>query len=330
MRFHHWKRREFITLLGGAAAASLSARAQQGAVARRIGILILANESDPIPRGWVAAFSAGLQDLGWLQDRSFHIDLRFATHPSSIQSSSAELVDLTPDVILVHSSPGTSALRERTTKIPLVFVAVGDPVANGFVASIARPGGNITGFTNLLPSIGGKWVELLKEAAPRVTKVGLLFNPDLFFSQAYFASIEDTAAKLSVEFIRVPYRNATELLHATDAIGADANTGLLVLPPVSDYPAEFIARLDQKRLPAISNVRRFATAGGLLAYGADNSDLFRRASSYVDRILRGEKPGTLAVQFPTKFEMVLNLKAAKKLGLNVPLTLSSVATEVIE
>jgi putative tryptophan/tyrosine transport system substrate-binding protein len=324
-------RRNFITLLGGATAAwPLVVRAQQHGEVRRIGVLILSSESDPIPRIWVAAFREGLQKLGWFHDRNLRIDQRFAADPSSIRASAEELVNLTPDVILVHSSPGTSAVRQWTKSIPIVFVAVGDPLANGIVENVARPGGNVTGFTNLMPSIGGKWLELLKEAAPRITRVGLLFNPEFFFSNTYFASIEATASRLAVQVIRVPYRNTIELVDAADAIGAEPNGGLIVLPPVSVYPTQFIYRLEQLRMPAISNVKSFANAGGLMSYGADNTDLFRRASSYVDRILRGDKPGELPVQFPTKFEMVLNLKAARALGLTLPWTMPAVATEVID
>jgi putative ABC transport system substrate-binding protein len=247
-----------------------------------------------------------------------------------MQACAEELVNLAPDLILVHSSPGTSVIRQRTKTIPIVFVAVGDPLANGIVESVTRPGGNVTGITNLVPSIGGKWLGLLKEAAPRIARVGLLFNPEFFYSNTYFASIEATASKLAVQVIRVPYRNAAELVSAADAIGAEPNGGLIMLPPVSVYPTQFIFRLEQNRLPAISNVKTFANAGGLMSYGADNADLFRRASSYVDRILRGDRPSDLPVQFPTKFEMVINLKAAKALGLTVPWPLLAVATEVIE
>jgi ABC-type uncharacterized transport system substrate-binding protein len=324
------QRRRFVALLGGAAAWPLAARAQQPASVRRIGVLILGSESDPNSTARVTAMHEGLQKQGWFDGRNLHVDLRFAANPGSIRAFADELVNLAPDVILVHSSTATSMVRQRTKTIPLVFVAVGDPLANGIVESIARPQGNITGFTNLVPTIGGKWLELLKQAAPRLARAGLLFNPDLFFSQTYFASIEATGSKLGIQVIRKPYRNSSELVAAVDTMAAEPDGGLIVLPPIGEYPAQLISRVEQNRLPTISNVRSFPAAGGLMSYGADTNDLFRRASSYVDRILRGEKPGDLAVQFPTKFEMVLNLGAAKALGLTIPWALSAVADEVIE
>jgi len=317
-----------MALLGGAAAWPLAARAQPRA--RQIGVLMLGNEGDQVSRIRIAAFKDALQRLGWVDDRNLRITIRFAAGPSSIQASAEELVNLAPDLLLVHSSPAIEVVRHLTKTIPVVFVAVGDPLANGIVENIARPGGNLTGFTNLVPSIGGKWLELLKQAAPRIARVGLLFNPDLFFGQAYFSSIEATGTKLGVQVIRAPYRNLAELVAAADAMGAEPDGGLIVLPPVSASLAQLVSRLRQNRLPAVSNIRAFAAAGGLMSYGADTADLFRRSSSYVNRILRGEKPGNLAVQFPTKFEMVLNMKAAKALGLKIPWPLSVAATEVIE
>jgi putative ABC transport system substrate-binding protein len=324
-------RRKFVTLISSAIAAGpLNALAQQRVGTRRIAMLILGSESDPIPRTWVAAFQEGLRHAGWSENNNLRTDLRFAADRSSIRSSAEELVKLAPDLILVHSSPGTSAIRQKTKTIPIVFVAVGDPVVNGFVEEIAHPKGNATGFTNLFPSIGGKWLELLKEAAPRMVRVGLLFNPEFEFSKTYFPPIETAAPRLSVQIVRMPYRSSTELGNAVNAMAAEPNGGLVILPPLSNYPREFILRLQETRLPAISTSRSFATAGGLMSYGADNVDLFRRASSYVDRILRGEKPSDLPVQFPTKFEMVLNLKTVKAMDLNISRTLRAFATEVIE
>jgi putative ABC transport system substrate-binding protein len=323
-------RRGVIGLLGGAAAWPLTARAQQRGGVRRIGVFILGTETNPVPRSWVAAFQEGLQELGWFDGRNVRIDVRFATESRGIHAAADELLALAPDLILSHSSPGTTVIRDRTTTIPVVFVAAGDPLANGIVESIARPGRNITGFTNLTPSFGGKWLELLKEAMPAITRVGLLFNPDLFFSKTYFESIEATAATLAVEVVRVPYRNAEELVAAADMIGAEPNRGVIVVPPIGVYPPQFFRRLEERRLPAIGNVKAFAAAGGLMSYGADNADLFRRSATYVDRILRGDRPGDLPVQFPTRFEMVLNLKTAKAIGLTLPSALSAQATDVIE
>jgi putative ABC transport system substrate-binding protein len=258
------------------------------------------------------------------------MDLRFAEDTSDIQALAKELVNLAPDLILVHSSPGTNAIQQQTKTIPIVFVAVGDPIANGFVKSIARPEGNATGFTNLFPSIGGKWLELLKEAAPHIDRVGMLFNPELLFSGTYLPSIEATALSLGVQAVRAPYRNTAELEHEAAAIAAKPNGGVILVPPLSTYPREFILQLEQDRLPAISNAKSFVSAGGLMSYGADNADLFRRAASYVDRILHGEKVSDLPIQFPTKFEMALNLKTAKAMGLSLSPTLHALATDMIE
>jgi putative tryptophan/tyrosine transport system substrate-binding protein len=323
-------RRGVIGLLGGAAAWPLAARAQQRGGVRRIGVFILGTETNPVARSWVAAFQEGLQELGWFDGRNVRIDVRFATESRGVHAAADELVALAPDLILSHSSPGTTVIRDRTKTIPVVFVAAGDPLANGIVESIARPGGNVTGFTNLTPSFGGKWLELLKEAMPAINRVGLLFNPELFFSKTYFESIEATAKTWAVEVVRVPYRNADELVAAVDMIGAEPNHGVIVVPPIGVYPPQFFRRLEERRLPAIGNVKAFAAAGGLMSYGADNADLFRRSATYVDRILRGDRPGDLPVQFPTRFEMVINLKTAKAIGLTVPSALSAQATEVIE
>ena len=258
------------------------------------------------------------------------IDLRFVSDPNAIQAAAKDIIKLSPDVILVHSSPMTGVVRQQTKLIPIVFVAVGDPVANRFVEDIARPEGNVTGITNLFPTIGGKWLQLLKEAAPRTERVALLFNPKLLFSETYFASIEATASSLGVQVKRTPYQDAAELIHEVDAMAASPNGALILLPPFGDYPKQFISRLEQHRLPSISNLKSFAVAGGLMSYGADNVDLFQRAASYVDRILRGEKPRDLPVQFPTKFEMTINLKTAKAIDLTMPPTLRALATDVIE
>jgi putative ABC transport system substrate-binding protein len=325
-------RRRVISLLGGGVAAwALPARAQQPREGtRRLGVLILGSENDAIQKSWAAALQNGLETLGWVDRQNLRIDLRFASDPGGIQAAAKDIVGLSPDVVLVHSSPVTGAVLQQTKSIPIVFVAVGDPVANRFVDDIARPEGNVTGITNLFPSIGGKWLQLLKEAAPRTERVALLFNPKLFFSESYFASIEATATSLGVQTKRTPYLDSTELIREVDAMAAIPNGALILLPPFGVYPKPFISRLEQYRLPSISNLKSFAIAGGLMSYGADNSDLFRRAASYVDRILRGEKPRDLPVQFPTKFEMALNLKAAKALNLTVPPTLRALATDVIE
>ena len=327
-----FSRRKVITLLGGGVAAwALPARAQpQRGGTRRVGGLIFGSEKDPVQRSWAAAFQDGLKKLGWFDRQNLRIDLRFASDPNGIQAAIKDVIGLSPDVVLVHSSPVMGAVRQQIKNIPIVFVAVGDPVVNRFVDDIARPEGNVTGITNLFPSIGGKWLQLLKEAAPRTEQVALLFNPKLFFSEPYFESVETTALSLGVKVTRAAYQNTTELIQEVDAIGAYPNGALILLPPFSAYPEQFISRLAQHRLPSISNLKSFAIAGGLMSYGADNLDLFQHAASYVDRILRGERPRDLPVQFPTKFELVINLKAAKTMDLAVPGTFRALATEVIE
>ena len=327
-----FSRRRVITLLGGGVAAwALPSRAQpQRGETRRVGAIIFGSEKDPVQRSWSAALQAGLKQLGWVDRQNLRIDLRFASDLNGIQAAIHDIIVLSPDVVLVHSSPVMGVARQQIKNIPIVFVAVGDPIVNRFVDDIARPEGNVTGITNLFPSIGGKWLQLLKEAAPRTERVALLFNPKLFFSEPYFESIETTALSLGVKVTRAAYQNTAELIQEVDAIGAYPNGALILLPPFSAYPEQFISRLAQHRLPSISNLKSFAIAGGLMSYGADNLDLFQRAAFYVDRILRGEKPRGLPVQFPTKFEMTLNLKAAKAMDLTVPRTLRALATDVVE
>ncbi len=322
------RRREFIATLALARALPPSAgQAQERDRVRRIGVLLFSSESNPAARTWIAALRGALQNLDWIEGRNLRIDLRFGDADADrIRASAEQLVKSDPDLILTHSSPAANSVQKHTKKIPVVFVAVGDPVANGLVASISRPGGNITGFTNLFPSFGGKWLQLLKEAAPRVARVGVLFDPELFFSATYFASVDEAGLELAVEVIRIPYRNAGDL-GAIDAFAAEPDGGLIVLPPA---PVGLLVRLARYRLPIIGHQEGFAAAGALLAYGVDNADLFRGAASYVDRILRGAKPGDLPVQFPAKFNLVINLKTAKALGLAIPRTLLAQADEVLE
>jgi putative ABC transport system substrate-binding protein len=324
------KRRQFIAGLGSAAAWPLAARAQQPDRVRQIGVLILGSEADPIPQSWAAAFRKALNQLGWREDRNLRIDLHFAPDVIGIRAAAEHLVSAALDVIVVHSSPAASAIRQQIGTIPLVFVAVGDPQTNGLVENIARPEGNVTGFTNLVPTFGGKWVGLLKEAARGITRVGLLFNPEFFFSKTYFAAIEQAASTMGVEVVRIAYRDPAELMRAADAMGVQPNGSVILLPPISIHSAELVSRLLQYRLPSISSLKPFVTSGGLMSYGANNADLFRRAALYVDRILHGVKPGDLPVQFPTKFELVINLKTAKALGLTIPETLLATADEVIQ
>src|SRR5262245_35186307 len=326
------KRRAFISLLGGAAAAwPLAARAQQGERIRRIGVLMASAETDPESPSRVAAFQQGLAMVGWITGQNVRIDYRWAAgEPTRMQVMARELVDLQPDVILASTTPSTAALMRETRTIPIVFVVVSDPVGSGFVASIARPGGNITGFTNIESSLGGKWIQLLKEIAPRVTRVALMFNPETALFAAYYVRpIEAAAPSFAVEHIAKPIRTDSEIEPAIADMGRG---GLIVLPETftTIHRKSIILAAARNNVPTIYPFRFMASDGGLIAYGVDLVDLFRRAAPYVDRILRGANPADLPVQAPTKFELAINLKTAKALGLQVPPTLLATADEVIE
>jgi putative tryptophan/tyrosine transport system substrate-binding protein len=330
------KRREFITLLGSAAAAwPLAARAQQTEQMRRLAVLMAHAESDPEGQANVAAFREGLRKLGWMEGRSLRIDIRWAAaNVESTQRLAKELVALQPDLILSANTPTTAALLQQTRTIAIIFANVSNPVGDGFLASLPRPGGNVTGFTNLESTMAGKWVELLKEIAPRVTRVALLFNPGTApGGGSYFLGpVDAAAASLGVEAIVAPVRNTSELESVVAAQARQPNTGLIVLSDffMIAHRVEVTSLATRYRLPAVYPFRMFTELGGLLSYGSDLIDNFRRAASYVDRVLRGEKPGELPVQAPVKFELVINLKTAKALGLDVPLHLQQRADEVIE
>jgi putative tryptophan/tyrosine transport system substrate-binding protein len=331
------RRREFITLLGGAAVAPsvlwpLAARAQQASPTRRIGVLFGGEDDDPEMKDRLSWFTQGLGELGWTEGRNLRMDFRLAAgNFDRMRMFAKELVDLQPDVLVVSGRAGTRVVQQQTQTIPIVFVGAGDPVAGGLVRSLSRPEGNTTGVTNLFPSIGGKWLELLKEAVPRVARVALVFNPDIA-GENYYASIEAAAAQYAVTIIRAPFRGATELENAISAFATEPNGGLIVLPPVPvGTNRALINRLALgHQLPAMYQGRDFAAEGGLMSYGPVFRDLYRTGASYVDRILRGAKPSDLPVQYPTKYELVVNLKTAKKLGLTVPPTLLARADEVIE
>jgi putative ABC transport system substrate-binding protein len=322
-------RREFIAGLGSAAAWPVVARAQQDGRVRRIGMLI-GGPDDPVTQAWAAAVRGGLTKLGWIEGRNLRMDLRFSGDGNRISGFAAELVSFAPDLIVTSSGNAFKTVQQETRTIPIVFVAAGDVVTNGLVSNIARPEGNATGFANFYSSIGGKWVELLKEAAPHVARVALIFNPEI--GRAFFDSIEATAAALTIKAIKTPVSSAAEIERAIDAFAAEPNGGLVVMPGAFTLAhREIIIRLAaQHRLPAIySNTTRVAD-GGLIAYAPDFNDLHRRAASYVDRILRGTKVRDLPVQFPTKFELAVNLKTAKALGLTIPEKLLATADQVIE
>jgi putative ABC transport system substrate-binding protein len=329
------RRREFIRLFGGAAAAwPLAARAQQPDRVRRIGVLMGYAESDQEAQAWVAAFREGLQKLGWTEGRNIRIDIRWATGDGkAIQRLAKELVALQPDLIISPTTPSTAALLQQTRAIPIVFALVADPIGSGFVASFPRPGGNATGFINFEPTIASKWLELLKEIAPHVQRVAFLFNPATAPHFEYFLNpFKAATASFGVEAITAPVRDTSELESVIAAQAREPNSGLIVMPDsfTTSRRVEIISLAARYRLPVIYPYREFAEVGGLLSYGLDRLDNFRRAATYADRILKGEKPSELPVQAPVKFELVINLKTAKALGLTVPPTLLARADEVIE
>ena len=328
------KRREFITLLGGATAWPLAARAQQGERVRRIGVLMAYAESDREAQTVVAAFRDGLQKAGWTEGRNIRIDTRWAAADVELmQRFAKELVALQPDLILSHTTPTTTALLQQTRTIPIVFAIVGDPVGSGFVATFSRPGGNVTGFNVSEPTLAGKFLELLKEIAPGVGRVAMLFNPSTAtYAEYWLNPFKAAAASLGVEAIMAPVHDRSELESVVAAQARGLNSGLIVMPDgfMNVHRAEVTSLAARYRLPAVYPYRFFVELGGLLSYGPDQTDIFRRTATYVDRILKGAKPSELPIQAPVKFEMTINLKTAKALGLDVPLHLQQRADDVIE
>jgi putative tryptophan/tyrosine transport system substrate-binding protein len=329
------QRREFISLLGGAAAAwPLAAGAQQPDRMRRIGVLMVYAENDSEAQAWVAAFREGLQKLGWTEGRNIRIDTRWAAADAeAMQRFAQELVALQPDLILSQVTLTTAALLQQTRTIPIVFAMVADPVDSGFVASLSRPGGNATGFASNEGSLSGKWLGLLKEIAPRVNRVAFLFNPATApFAEYYLNPFKAAAASFAVEAIAAPVHDTSELESVVAAQAREPNGGLIIMPDAftNVHRAEITSLAARYRLPAVYPYRFFTEIGGLLSYGFDRLDNFRRAATYADRILKGAKPSELPVQLPVKFELVINLKTAKALGLDVPLHLQQRADEVIE
>jgi|SRR5262245_7397819 len=325
------RRREFITLLGGAAAGwPLAARAQQRERMRRVGVLI-AVADDAEGQARLAAFRAGMQEHGWANNA--RLEVRFAAGSvAKANEHAAELVSLAPDVLIANSAPAVAALQQRTRTIPIVFAQVIDPISAGFVDTLARPGGNITGFVSLDYAFGAKWLEVLKETAPRTARVAVLRDPTTSGAAGQLGAIQGVASSLRVELATIDVREPAAIERSVAALAREPSGGLIVLAnPTATVHLELIVGLAARhRLPAMYPYRYFAAAGGLISYGADNLDLYRRAAGYVDRILKGEKPGDLPVQNPTKFELVINLKTAKALGLEVPPTLLARADEVIE
>jgi putative tryptophan/tyrosine transport system substrate-binding protein len=329
------RRREFIVGLGSAAACPLTTYGQQAGVIRRLGILWPHDENDPTTKAWLSAFRLGLAELGWREGANLQVDVR--SNPRTIETAETlakELIDLRPEVLATGTPRLTRVLQQQTQKIPIVIVGAGDPLAVGLVKSLSRPEANTTGVTDIFPTIAGKWLELLRECAPELTRVGLVFNPNILTSSIPYEAAVQAAAKLGVQVSKAPFRNADEIERAVTALATEPGGGLIVLPPAPLPPErQLLNRLAVRhRLPIIYQDRSFAVEGGLLSYGADMVEMHRRdAPPYVDRILRGAKPGDLPIQFPTKFQLVVNLKTAKAMGLTITESfLNLQADEVLE
>jgi putative tryptophan/tyrosine transport system substrate-binding protein len=329
------RRRDLVALLGSTAIAwPLVARAQQPSQMRHIGVLSLLAETDAEAQVDDAAFRKRLTDLGWTDGRNIRVDCRWgAGNVGRVQMFAKELVGLNPDVLVSLFTPSTAALQSETKTVPIVFAMVSDPLGSGFVASFARPGGNITGFVNLEASLSGKWLELMHRIAPSVSRVAMLFNPQSEpYARYYLETFHAGAAALSVTAIEAPFHDAVEIESVMTNLGSNSAAGLIVMPGTSTVVnRELICALAARfRLPAIYPFRAFTSSGGLLSYGIDRRDLLRGAASYVDRILRGAKPSELPVQLPTKFELVINRKTADTLGMTIPDGLLAAADEVID
>jgi putative ABC transport system substrate-binding protein len=327
------RRREFITLLGGAAAWPVLVRAQQAERVRPIGVLMPYDESEPVAKVQLSAFTQALAGLGWTAGRNVRMDLRWGGDDTSrMQALAQELVGLQPDIIVTGATLATAAVQRETRTIPTIFVTGADPVARGIVPRLNRPDGNITGFSGLEASLGGKWLELLSEIAPGLKRAAIMFNPDTAPASVYMPSLEAAARSLKVELIITHVHSVVEMETAIRGIGSEPGGGLVAMPDVFMFAhrAPIISAAARNTVPAAYYRSEFAKDGGLLSYGPDRVDLFRRAASYVDRILRGAKPGELPVQLPTKFEMIVNRKTATALGLAIPPSILLRADEVIE
>jgi len=327
------RRRDFIALLGSATAWPLSGHAQQNHV-RRVSVLLGTAENDPEAKSRVKALQQGLRDLGWSEPRNIQIDYRFvASNPDLIKKYVAEVVSLAPDVIVGNTTPVLAALKQATSSIPIVFASVNDPVGQGFISSLARPGANITGFTLIDFPIVGKWLDMLKDAIPNVSRVALMFNQDTApYYNVYLRSFERESGANATEVMATAVRGAAEIETTIVNLGQNPGSALIAAAdPFLVVQRDVIIRLaETHRVPAIYVFRQFVSEGGLMSYGPDPLDIFRRAASYVDRILKGEKPAELPAQAPVKFELVVNLKTAKSLGLRIPEHFLQLADEVIE
>jgi putative ABC transport system substrate-binding protein len=333
MQFTQLRRRTFITLLGGAIAWPIAARAQQGERLRRIGILMTLAADDPQGQARLTAFVQGLQQLDWIDGRNVRIDTRWGEGDADrYRRYAAELVALAPDVILAGGGSSVGPLLQTTRSVPIVFVQTPDPVGAGFVESLGRPGGNATGFATAEFGTSAKWLELLKQIAPRVTRAAVVRDPNITAGIGEFGSIQSMASSVGIEVSPLNVRDAGEIERGVTAFARSPNGGLIVTSSaLAIVHRNLIVTLaDRHRLPAVYGNRFFVTSGGLIAYGSDSIDPYRRAAGYVDRILKGEKPADLPVQAPTKYELVINLKTAKALGLTVPDKLLAIVDEVIE
>jgi putative ABC transport system substrate-binding protein len=327
------KRREFIAIAGGAAITwPLAARAQQPAMSR-IGVVMAFKESDPVAQSLVAAFRQELQKLGWTQGRNIAIDVRYATDDrDQIRALAVELMGLKPDLMVANSNFVTAILRAEVRTVPLLFIGVGDPIGSGFVTNFARPTGNVTGFATNEPSMGSKWLEILREVAPQVEHVGFMLAPEGPANVGFLKAAEAAAPSLKVRLTALGVHSADEIERSVSAFAAEPNRGLIIAPTaVTFVNSKLIVELAARyRLPDIYSFSYFATAGGLISYGIDQVDQFRQGAAYADRILKGAKVAELPVQYPTKFELVVNLKTAKVLGLTIPDLILQRADEVIE
>jgi ABC-type uncharacterized transport system substrate-binding protein len=327
------KRREFIAGFGGVAAWSVVATAQQRNEIKRVGVLY-AGKNVPDLQDWLSVFETQLKLVGWIVGRNLVLDYRYGENdPARLTQCATELISSSPNLILAASTPSLVALKKQTDAVPIVFTLVSDPVAQGFVAEFARPGGNITGLANFEPNIGSKWLELLKEIAPQTTRVAVMFNPSMSpYNGLFLRSIETAAPSFSISVSTALLNNANEIEPMFVRLATERGTSLIVLADAFTYAysEQIVALAAEQRLPTTSATRRFALDGGLASYSVDVGEQFREAAVYVDRILKGEKPADLPVQQPTKFELIINLKTAKTLGLNVPQRLLYTADEVIE
>jgi putative tryptophan/tyrosine transport system substrate-binding protein len=328
------RRRDFITLIGSTAAAwPRAAHAQQPERVRRIGVLMSFGANDPEAQSRAAAFENGLRQLGWVRGHNLGIEYRWADNPDVLRTYATELVGMAPDLILVNSTPAIAALQEQRQAVPIVFTQVTDPVGEGLVLNLAHPGGHVTGFTSFEFSIGTKWLEMLKEVAPRVMRVALVFNPETApFAELFWRPVEAAAPSFAIVAISAGAPTFADLERMVDKFAREPNGSLMVLPDVStlNYREALIGLAARHRLPTVYPFRIFAANGGLLSYGTDVNDVFRRVASYVDRLLKGADPGKLPIQSPNKYELVINLKTAKALDLELPPKLLALANEVIE